>query len=146
MVEKSGSLVFAESRPAQAFVPQVSSAQSLPVPEEYVRLLSGSDLSWITHLHQNCGRTMGYTDDHTQDDGGALRSFPLNDPGDFAAYPPCERHSNTTPVLCQGLGKVVCLSDAETAPESADAELEVDMEWYSSLGHFISTPQNDFAI
>ncbi|KAF9947733.1 hypothetical protein BGZ72_010316 [Mortierella alpina] len=159
-VVESSSLIFTESSPRKAFVPQVSSAHALPIPEGYTRLLQGSDLSWAMFLRRNCGRATDFPSDHTQDDDGALTSPPPYDPGEGARY------SNTTAVLCPGPGKVAYLSDTATAlgrtsslgsvpspadvdarsAECADAELEVDMEWYSSLGHFIATPQNDFAI
>ncbi|CAO3564759.1 unnamed protein product [Mortierella alpina] len=162
MVEKSSSLVFADSSPPQAFVSQMSSVPTLPAPEGCTRLLEGSDLSWAMFLRRNCVRTMGYSEDYTQDGGGIHTSPRLH----FAISPQSSSYLNSTPVLCQGLEEAAFGPDKATAvgrssllgnsPSAADvnvrsaecdeAELEVDMEWYSSLGHFISTPQNDFAI
>ncbi|KAF9967258.1 hypothetical protein BGZ70_010217 [Mortierella alpina] len=165
-VEESSSLVCADSSPPKAFVPRVSSVHALPTPEGRARLLQGSELSWAMFLRRNYGRTMAYSGDCTQDGGGIQTSPPMNDRVTFAVSPPCESYSNSTPVLCQGLREIAFVPDTTTAvgrtsslgnilsaadvnvqaAECDEAELEVDMEWYSSLGHFISTPQNDFAI
>ncbi|KAF9576783.1 hypothetical protein EC968_003290 [Mortierella alpina] len=168
MIGDTSSLVSADSsQPKKAFVPQVSSVHSPPVPEGRTSPLRGSDPSWAMCLRRDCGRNMSCTGYHSQDCGGLLTSLPLNDLVHCAASSQCETCSNTVPVLCQGIGKVAYLSDAMMTTagstlslpnlpslasvdvlsrESSDADLEVDMAWYSSLGHFISTPQNDFAI
>ncbi|KAG0207557.1 hypothetical protein BGX28_001220 [Mortierella sp. GBA30] len=152
------------TKPNLAHLPTMCTPQTAPVPEIQNTLLSGGiQSSWASCLQDTCGVPFGHASEPFQERDTGLQFSHQASHVDFAPSSYYYTLSNVMRLTGSrpehtayplatastiGPSSVLQRTTAFTDgfQDSVDMDTEVDMEWYSSLGHFISTPQNEFTI